>query len=266
MNEPTIETLAQRLERLERENRWWRYGGLGSFLVLAATIMMGQVIPTARVVEAEKFMLKDWKGNIRAVLGPEMTHSPPIASAGAGIGTYGLHLYDSDGKYRAGIAETGPYSTPQKSWVLELRDRNTPTSAYLGVSDGLARLDLRATNQSREVAEREDAEWRKKFNAAKTPKEREKLFPQRTNDVTVSLTAFPKGTSSVSVRHGLGGELDLYLLNRRPSLNIEDEKGTSRVVLGQTKLENKATGVTEERPLSSLVLFDKDGKVVWQAP
>jgi hypothetical protein len=45
-----------------------------------------------------------------------------------------------------------------------------------------------------------------------------------------------------------------------------DEHGTTRAVLGHAKIERPPTGVIEERPVSSLVLFDKEGKVVWKAP
>ena len=39
-----------------------------------------------------------------------------------------------------------------------------------------------------------------------------------------------------------------------------------RAVLGSTSLELIKTGTIEKRPESSLVLFDKDGKVIWQTP
>lgn len=68
------------------------------------------------------------------------------------------------------------------------------------------------------------------------------------------------------MKHGLGGGLGLSLSNQQPTLYLEDQKGTERVVLGYTNLEYRATGVREERPASSIVLFDKDGKVNWKAP
>ena len=39
-----------------------------------------------------------------------------------------------------------------------------------------------------------------------------------------------------------------------------------RAVLAYTALEATATGTVEQRPASSLVLFDRDGKVIWKAP
>ena len=43
-------------------------------------------------------------------------------------------------------------------------------------------------------------------------------------------------------------------------------KGRSRAELGATSLEVTRTGTVEKRAESSLVLFDKEGKVLWEAP
>ena len=51
-----------------------------------------------------------------------------------------------------------------------------------------------------------------------------------------------------------------------PSLALRDENQKARAVLGHTELEATVTGAVEQRPASSLVLFDKDGKVIWKAP
>jgi len=49
------------------------------------------------------------------------------------------------------------------------------------------------------------------------------------------------------------------------SLTLADKDGKQRAVLGSTEL-TIPSGSTEVRPESSLVLFDKDGTVIWQAP
>lgn len=51
-----------------------------------------------------------------------------------------------------------------------------------------------------------------------------------------------------------------------PHLTLSDAAGTARAVLGPTSLEAAKTGEIRTRPESSLVLFDKDGRVMWQAP
>ncbi len=57
MNEPTMETLARRLDRVERENRRMKQAGVVALAVIAAVVLMGQATPTkgAKVVEMPDF-------------------------------------------------------------------------------------------------------------------------------------------------------------------------------------------------------------------
>lgn len=89
MSEPAIEGLARRLDRLEWENRWLKRVGVTALAVIAAVVLMGQA--TGRVVDAEKFILRDWEGRKRAEL---MT-----ISSGAYLGLDG-----PNGKTRVTIA------------------------------------------------------------------------------------------------------------------------------------------------------------------
>jgi len=51
-----------------------------------------------------------------------------------------------------------------------------------------------------------------------------------------------------------------------PRFQLYDSNGDLRAVLGSTRLKNTTTGSTEIRAVSSLVLFDEEGNVVWSAP
>ena len=51
-----------------------------------------------------------------------------------------------------------------------------------------------------------------------------------------------------------------------PSLELSDEQGKTRAAMGTTSPETTHTGATEQNVEFSLVLFDKQGKVLWQAP
>lgn len=68
MNEQLLDTLTQRLDRLERANRSWK--GLAILLLLATgtVVLMGQVPRKPAVLEAEKFILRDRNGHMRAQL------------------------------------------------------------------------------------------------------------------------------------------------------------------------------------------------------
>ena len=89
MNHPTMETLARRLDKVERENRGLKKAGVAILAGIAALVLMGHVF-TDRVVEAERFVLIDSSGDTRAVLA--------VAKGGSG-----LYLYDGTGKIRAGL-------------------------------------------------------------------------------------------------------------------------------------------------------------------
>jgi len=93
MREPHFLTLTERLDRLERENRRWRRAGTGVLIVIAAFALMGQAIQgrVPKAMEAERFVLRDTGGRVRAALGMEAD------------GSVGLWLLDSAGKTRAGV-------------------------------------------------------------------------------------------------------------------------------------------------------------------
>ena len=89
MGEPTMDTLARRLDRVERENRWLKKAGAVALGVIAAGGLMGYVVGE-KVVEADRFVLLGPSGDTRAVLA--------VAKGGSG-----LYLYDGTGKIRAGL-------------------------------------------------------------------------------------------------------------------------------------------------------------------
>lgn len=54
--------------------------------------------------------------------------------------------------------------------------------------------------------------------------------------------------------------------NRGPSIDLWGSDGNHRLALRRTELERVKTGQGIIRPESSIVLFDKEGKVIWKAP
>jgi hypothetical protein len=51
-----------------------------------------------------------------------------------------------------------------------------------------------------------------------------------------------------------------------PHLSLLDRDGQRRAVLGGIVVKNPVTGLSERRPVSSLVLFGDDGRIIWAAP
>jgi len=81
-----------------------------------------------------------------------------------------------------------------------------------------------------------------------------------------------KGTASLTpeafLLDGSSGKFNILLGNEGgegPSLTIEDNEGYSSV-LGSSNLVQTKTGKKEQTPAASLVLFDKDKRVLWSAP
>jgi hypothetical protein len=109
MDQPTIETLARRLDKVEREN--FRLKWLTAALVIGGIVIVGamltnldragSVLQKNRIIEAEKFVLKDSSGTVRAILG-EATLGPPSAP------TYGLFFFDQGGN-GAELTDQGLY-------------------------------------------------------------------------------------------------------------------------------------------------------------
>ena len=115
MDQPTMETLARRLDRVERENGRLKRSGVVALAVIAAIVLMGQAASKlappgkpGKVVGAEQFIVHDARGGVRATLGtlPD--------------GTVRLVLYDrgNPGETRV-ILSAGPEGSP----VLSFSDK-----------------------------------------------------------------------------------------------------------------------------------------------
>lgn len=95
MNEPTMEALARRLDRVERENRQLKRVGVVALAVIATVVLMGQTTQQSKVVEAEqvkanevearKFILRDASGKeARAELALSADDSPHLTLSDRG--------------------------------------------------------------------------------------------------------------------------------------------------------------------------------------
>jgi hypothetical protein len=62
-----VAAVVARLGKVERELRWWRFGALGA-LVLLVGLGAGA---RGTTLEAERLVIRDAKGTVRAVLGAE---------------------------------------------------------------------------------------------------------------------------------------------------------------------------------------------------
>ncbi len=165
MNEPSMEVIRQRLSHLERENRRFKYGGVLLLIVIAALIMMGQAKPSkvAKVIEAERFVLKDDEGKVRATLGfdkSEFSHKMGFtlySESGERRMWQGVRdkrqwvgqiFYDQKGKHRSAffIAKSGVswdlYDEDQKINMTLANLKNRPSLIFFRRGEGEAHTGI----------------------------------------------------------------------------------------------------------------------------
>ncbi len=169
MNEQTIGKLVQRLDRLEREGRRLKRIGALVVVAIAAVVLMGQAKSSkvAKVIEAEKFVLREKNGNERgslevvggvaALILLDQNEIPKaMLMADKGIASLGLthnnkvrllltsedgepalHFYDSDKKKRLalGVRKKG-------SAGLQFINKDEKPLITISEWDGTARIGL----------------------------------------------------------------------------------------------------------------------------
>jgi hypothetical protein len=130
MDEPSLETLTQRLERLERDNRRLRRMGGGFLIGLIALLLTAQAVPPARIVEAQHFVVKDGAGKKRAELttsdtGPELVFVDTMgrrkAALGLALGEPHLVMFGYD-RYGTAPVQTLRVALTREASSISLND------------------------------------------------------------------------------------------------------------------------------------------------
>lgn len=158
MAEPTPDTVTQRLDRVEREVRWYRFLGVVALVVTAYISLVGA--SGAKVfdeVSANRFFLVDSQGRRQGFLTITPNGSPVFGLYDSG-GKAGIQLAVTDGapslsltdKYERGRAVLAVL--PDGSPGLDLLDKKGTLRAVLGVSaDGKPALVLFAEDGTRRI-------------------------------------------------------------------------------------------------------------------
>jgi len=97
--QPDVKSIYERVEQLEKQNRWMR--GMGAVAILAVTVLLvcGRAkVDTRKTVEANEFILRDANGAVRAKLGMGVAF---LMKNGPGF-----VLYDEYGQERVSVAAT----------------------------------------------------------------------------------------------------------------------------------------------------------------
>jgi hypothetical protein len=129
MIEPTLDALTTRLEHLERESRRSKRVVRVALVGVLALVLMGQAPPhrMPKSLEAEEFVLRDSRGQVRAVLGTTQNASATM-----------LQIFGENGKPRTRLTVTSDGTSS-----LEIIDSGERVRLLLGVKDnGLPRIWL----------------------------------------------------------------------------------------------------------------------------
>jgi hypothetical protein len=186
---PELHAILERISKLEVQNQRLRRGGLTILAFLSAVILMAQAAPFPRVVEAQRFILKDSDGNVRGWMG-----------------------------------------TIGKGSELALGNVNAQPMMRLIVSIDSSDLHF---------------------------------FGSRKSGMNLGLDS---GNPDISMIGAEGkGAAGITFRERGPSLTLEDAEGFSTIV-GATQLEKPTNTRAHLTSAASIILLDKDKKVIWQTP
>jgi hypothetical protein len=208
MPETMHDALSRKVAVLERQLRLWKSGTLLTVLLGLSVALMGVVYSPDKVVVAERFVLKDADGKIRAILG-NASYKPEETKAPDTLPSWGLHIYGPE-------EEVAQLTSPNKGegGFFFVKNQSDTSGLYVSTSDSHALLQMTTSGKK----DMEGSELRLQLN------------PEYGHNISLG------------------------------------SRNNTRIVLGETNIVNTVTDVTERRPLSSIVLFDKNGRLLTAIP
>lgn len=251
---PSLHALAERVAKLEAQNRRLKQAGIAALILTSAAVLMGQT-QTSQVLEANAFHLKDADGRVRARLSTDAADRPtlsfldakgvPVASLGGG-GQPVLVLF------RPGTNEQIKLGANTAFFGLGFYEKEI--RAGLSIQNNTPGLDLfdeSGTAQATLVARPTGSFLRLRNPAGK---EISTLWV----DSSVGGSSFNMSGSAGSLSVNLGED------GGGPGLEISDNEGFS-TVLGRREVVVGADQ-KERKPAASLLLLGKNRRVLWSAP
>jgi hypothetical protein len=281
MNDRILETLMCRLDRLERQVRWWKVVGSAAVGILGFVVLIGataQRVPDE--IKANRVVIVDDTGKPRIVLGKgedgkDDRYEISLANK-KGAPTVVLYVYDSS--ERLTISGLNLRDIKGKEHV-ELQTRSTPESDH-------ASLWLRGEIQEIPAplfpSETSPQEIKLAVTSDRSPFTRpggaysSASFTLRTDrvsadfwvnseDASLSFSNYA-GPPPVVALDNQKGRLSLGMYEGRPTLRMGDNViGMPGLVLGNASFSSQS-GTTMKLPAASLIMLDKDGKILWKAP
>jgi hypothetical protein len=125
LNEPDIQTIIERLGKLERQNRRLRYAGVVTLIAFGALVIIGQTTYKRRVIRAEEFQLVDSHGNLKGRMCVDSDDPQLELFNQHGVSAVALYAYDKGniGQLLLSSVESGKISkTSADSIVMAMPD------------------------------------------------------------------------------------------------------------------------------------------------
>lgn len=230
---PTLETVAQRLTRVEKQNRNLKRVLCAVILLMGAALLLGQAEPN-HVVEAQKFVLLDAEGKERAVLDSNEQ------------GGANLVLVDAKGKQRVNLGMT------QSDTLLSLLDSNEKVRAMLGTDS--AHGTFLAIN---------NANGRKRALFIDDKKGVGLSFFGPGEKASTSLGEDASGSALVLRRPDLTEGIVLSAKQGEASIDLIDQ---SNLMATLGNAQPAGPGEVNRYSAASFVLYDKKGQVLFRMP
>jgi AMIN domain-containing protein len=268
-------TLADRVKRLERENVRLKRVGAVALLGLAALFVAGQLQRPAGAagptrIEAERFLLRDAVGAIRAALETGSDGTPRLAlldtagherlrlQVGAG-GAPGLTLFDADGKTARVTLKIGAEGTPG----LSLSDGSGRARAILALYRAMPEVKDRSSGPANTTPAGPESPALGLYDAAGQPRTFVSSRSQGVSGIHLSDAA---GRLRATLAVGADGVPDLELSDEhhkaRAALTVLSE-GTPLLNLYDTAGRARATLAVIVNGAAGLGLADGKGNPTW---
>jgi len=252
--DPSLHALAERVAKLESQNRRFKQAGIAALVLASTAVLMGQT-HTSRVLEANEFRLRDTDGNVRARLSTDAANRPTLS------------LLDAKG---VPVASLGGGRQPS----LVLFRQETNEQIRLGANTAFFGLGLYEKQIRAGLAVQNSAPGLNLFDESGTAQAT--IVTRPTGSSLVLRNPAGKEISTIWVDSSAGGSsfnmsgsagslsVNLGQDAGGPGLEIADNEGFS-TVLGRRDVVVGA-GPKERKPAASVLLLGKDHKVLWSAP
>jgi len=216
---PDMQAIIKRLDRLEKQNRRLRRVGVLGLFGAAILLLTGQIAPSNRSIEAQKFLLTDTEGKPRGEWSADATMTQ-------------FALYDQNGARSVSLMADvrGNESTLN---LVNKHGKRLRVSAFL--DSGVISLSQKT----------ESADWQCHFE----------LVDRGGPDYPTTLRLWnAKGNASAVLEASEAG----------PSVQVGS--GDFKTVIGSIASDAGSTAEAHRTSAASLIMVDRNGKVLWRAP